>query len=191
MAQTFRTQIGWLSVAIVCVAALNACHKRTYRPEDDLNIQRHLCRDEQSFTIGFSSEGGLVLLDACQADINKSISFVAKDAAFTAFEYRSNVSPDGSWTITLAHNKLLVQSRAHQKFSIPINALVKSQPAWSKDSKFFFYVTSEDYDHGRPLSGCSDDAFDIHVASVDSFTQALVGRVCSGVPFGSLRWLYR
>jgi hypothetical protein len=193
MAQTSRTQIEgiFLSVAIACATAVCGCHKSgTKHAEDDLNIQRQLCRDKQAFTIGFSSDGDLVVLDACQADINKSISFVSKKATFTAFDYHGNVSPDGSWTVTPGPNVLLVESRAHQKFSIPLKTSVKRQPTWSRDSKFFFYVTSEDYDHGRPLLGCSDDAFDLHVASVDSSTQALVGRVCSGVPFASLRWLY-
>jgi hypothetical protein len=194
MAQTSRAQIEKivLSVAILCATAVCGCHKGiTYHPEDDLNIQRQLCRDKQAFTIGFSTDGGDVLLDACQADINKSISFVSKRATLAAFDSHSNVSPDGLWTVTPGQNVLLVESRTHQKFSIPLKTSVRRQATWSRDSRFFFYVTAEDYDHGRPLLGCSDDAFDLHVASVDSSTQDLVGRVCSGVPSGSLRWLYR
>jgi len=185
-----RSVITLSAISMVCWSVMCGCHNRSI--EDDLGIRRQLCRDKQVFTIGFPSGSGQVQLDACEPDINKSISFVANQLNFKVFSERSDTSPDGLWNIRSERNALVVESRQHRVFSVPIKAsTMRSLPKWSRDSKFFFYVTSEDYDRGRPFLHCSDDAFDVHVASVESSSQALVGRVCAGVPFDSLEWLYR
>jgi hypothetical protein len=68
---------------------------------------------------------------------------------------------------------------------------IVSPPRWSPDSKWFFYVTSEDRNRKRSLRNCFDDAYDLHIVNVSVGSQALVGRVCAGIPYWNFHWLNR
>ena len=179
-------------VAVLCSLQVGCRPRVTQRTAIESVVERELCGVANSLTIGYVVGSNAVVLDACDVNVNRSIGWKPAPQQSSMFEYIEALSPDGLWRLRDQNDALVFASTAGQSFSIPQRlASLVTEPKWSPDSQFIFFVTTEDPHSDRPMLDCLDDAYDVHVVSVKLASQSVVGRLCAGIPYGSLRWLVR
>jgi hypothetical protein len=182
-----------ISIASVLCSFQMGCRQRVAQQTTiDQAVQRELCGVADTLTIGYVVASNAVVLDACNVNVNRSIAWKSAPQQSTMFEYSEPLSPDGIWRLRDQKDALVLASTAGKTFSVPqrLSTLV-AEPRWSPDSQFVFFITTEDTRNNRPILGCLDDAYDVHVVSLKLASESVVGRLCAGVPYGSLRWLVR
>lgn len=156
----------------------------------DQAVAAQLCQAAQHLTIGFPSDGNLVVLNPCNTDINHSIHFEKAPNTASVYNYSAAESPDRKWVAKQEAKQLVLQAAPASGPGVNIQTTrLLSAPQWSPDSAFFFFWAAEDRKRGRSLAECLDDVSDLYVFSTKSRTGTLVGRVCSGVPIEAFRWL--
>ncbi|WP_263418903.1 hypothetical protein [Terriglobus albidus] len=156
----------------------------------DQAVAAQLCQATQHLTIGFPSDGHLVVLNPCNTDINHSIHFETAPNAASVYDYSATESPDRKWVAKQENKQLVLQHAPPSGPGVNIQTTrLLTAPQWSPDSAFFFFWAAEDRKRGRSLAECLDDVSDLYVFSTKSRTGTLVGRVCSGVPLEAFRWL--
>jgi hypothetical protein len=193
MADSFRDCLSKLLTIIFDFLSLCGCQQNAIQlSKDNETVRRALCEIKGTMIIGFRTGEGYVQLDSCNADINTSIAYTASTNQLKSYSNDETESPDHLWTLRQSSQSIVAQRKSDWKQSVLIQTLkIVSPPRWSPDSKWFFYVTSEDRNRKRSLGNCFDDAYDLHIVNVSVGSQALVGRVCAGIPYLNFHWLNR
>jgi hypothetical protein len=177
-------------VIYMIVLTVGCRNPRSQQQHFDDAPRSELCILRDRMTIGLDSPSNSLLLDACTKDINRSVAFVIQSVPAKAFDYDAPISPDGRDEISHTSAHLVITEKENNAFTISTQRYpMLAGPLWSPDSRFFFFVTKESLDVSQSSQHCLDDAFDIHVVSIRSRSESIVGRVCAGVPYSSLRWL--
>lgn len=193
MAHTFRIGVSSALLGALFAVVLVGCRDtRTGSLPHDQAVAAQLCQVAQHLTIGFPSDGNLVVLNPCNTDINHSIHFEKAPNIASVYNYSAAESPDHKWVAKQESKQVVLQTAPPSGPGINIHTTrLLSVPQWSPDSEFFFFWAAEDRKRSRSLAECLDDVSDLYVFSTKSRTGTLVGRVCSGVPIEAFRWLTR
>lgn|GEM_PF-5840645 len=191
MAHTFRISVSSVLLSVLFTGGLVGCRgTRMGNLPHDQAVAAQLCQAAQHLTIGFPSDGNLVVLNPCNTDINHSIHFEKAPNNASVYNYSAAESPDHKWVAKQEAKQLVLQTAPPSGSGVNIQTTrLLSVPQWSPDSEFFFFWAAEDRKRGRSVAECLDDVSDLYVFSTKSRTGTLVGRVCSGVPVEAFRWL--
>jgi len=192
LAANERKIIPALLSCIVTSLVFTGCRQTIPSLPENEAVVSQLCQVKQQLRIGFYSGPNVVILDPCNTDANRSITFVTEPPrAFSTYDYASDRSPDGEWLAKAGEHELELWNQLTAKSRVAVRATkLLTPPRWSPDSNFVFLVTSENFARKRPFSSCGmDDISEVYAVNAHSGNGTIVGRVCAGVPVDRFRWL--